>query len=110
MCGEEADAARVGGDVVQHCLGDGDAIVGAGTAAKFVEDDERAGRGFGEDLFGFGELDEEGGLRGEDVVVRAEAGHNPINGGEARGAAGDVAADLSHDDGDACLEGCQERY
>jgi hypothetical protein len=102
---EEADAADVARDVMQDGLRDGDAIVGRRAAAELVEDDERARGGFGEDLFGFGELDEEGGLGGEDVVVCAEAGHDAVAGGEAGGAGGDVAADLGEDDGDAGLRG-----
>ena len=101
--GEEADAADVRGDMVQHRLGDRDAVVAARAAAELVEDDEGARAGFGEDLFGFGELNEEGGLCGEDVVVGAEAGHDSVDRGEAGGGAGEVEADLGHDGGDAGL-------
>ena len=52
---------------------------------------------------GFGQFDEEGGLGCEDIVVGAEARHDAVDGGEAGGAGGDVAADLGHDDGDAGL-------
>ena len=68
---EEAEAADVRGDVVEDCFGDGDTVVRGRAAAEFVEDDERARRGFGEDLLCFGELDEEGGLGAEDIVVCA---------------------------------------
>lgn len=103
--GEEADAADVRGDVMEDGLGDGDAVVGAGAAAEFVEDDEGAGSGFCEDFLGFGQLDEEGGLGGEDVVVGAEAGHDAVGRGEAGGEGGNVAADLGHDYRDAGLDG-----
>ena len=69
--GEEGEAAEVGGEVVEDGVGDGEAVVGACAAAELVEDDEGAGGSFGEDFLGFGQLDEEGGLGGEDVVVRA---------------------------------------
>ena len=100
---EEADAADMARDMMQHGLGDGDAVVGRGAAAELVEDDEGARGGFGEDFFGFGQLDEEGGLGGEDVVVGAEAGHDAVGWGEAGGAGGEVAAELGEDDGDAGL-------
>ena len=67
---EEAEAADVRRNVMQDCFGDGNAVVGGGAAPEFVEDDERAGRCFGEDLFRFGQLDKEGRLSAEDVVVR----------------------------------------
>ena len=102
--GEEADTADMRGDMMEDRLRDGHTIVGACTAAEFVEDDKGAGGSFGKDLFSFGELDEEGGLGGEDVVVGAEAGHDTVAGGEAGGDGGDVAANLGHDDGDAGLE------
>lgn len=66
---EEAESADVRGHVVQHGLGDGHTVVGAGTAAQFVKDDKRTGCGFRENLLGLGELDEEGRLGGEDIVV-----------------------------------------
>lgn len=103
---EETDTADMRRDMVQNGLRDRDTIVGRGAAAEFVEDDEGAGSSFGKDLLGFGELDEEGGLRGEDVVVCAEAGHDAVDGGEAGGEGRDVAADLGHDDCDAGLHRC----
>lgn len=103
MCGEEADAADVGGDVVEDGAGDGDAVVGRGAAAELVEDDEGSRRGFGQDLLRFREFDEESGLGGEDVIVGAQAGHDSIDGRQTRGATGDIATHLGHDDGDASL-------
>ena len=100
---EKPDAADMRGNVVQHGLSDSDTVVGGGTAAEFIEDDEGAGRSFSEDLFSFGQLDEECRLRSEDVVVGTEAGHDAVHRGEARGGAGDVAADLGHDYCDAGL-------
>ena len=100
---EEACAADVRGDVVEDGLRDSDAIVGRGAAAELVEDHEGAGRGFGEDLLGFGELDEEGALCGEDVVVGSQAGHDAVAGSECGGDTWDVAADLSHNDSHAGL-------
>ena len=106
--GEVADAADVRGDVVQHGLGDGHAVVGAGPAAELVEDDEGAGGGFGENLLGFGKFDEEGGLRGEDVVIGAQARHDAIDRGETSSPGRDVTANLRHDDSNTSLRvGCQ---
>lgn len=81
---EEACAADVRRDVVEDGLSDGDTVVRRGAAAKLVEDDEGSRRGLGEDLLGFGELDEECTLGGEDIIVSPEAGHNAIAGCESR--------------------------
>jgi len=90
--GEKSDAADVGGEVVQHGVGDGQAVVGGRAAPELVEDDERAGGCVGEDFFGLGELEEEGALGGEDVVGGAETRHDAVGGGEGGGGGGDVAA------------------
>lgn len=103
MCCKEASASDVRGNVVEDRLCDGHAIVGGSTAAELVEDNEGAGSGFGEDLLGFRKLDEEGTLCSEDVVVRAQAGHDAVAGRECCGDTWDIAAYLSHDDGDASL-------
>jgi len=76
---EEAGAANVRCDVVEDGLCNGDAIVGTCSAPKFVEDDEGARGSFGKYLFGLGELDEEGTLSCEDVVVGSETGHYAVN-------------------------------
>ena len=51
---EEAEAADVRGDVVQDGFGDGETVVGGSAAAELVENDERAGRRFGENLLRLG--------------------------------------------------------
>ena len=78
---EEADAAYTSSNVVKHGLGDSNTIVRRCATAKLVEDDEGAGSGFREDLLCLGELDEEGGLGCEDIVVCAEAGHDAVDRG-----------------------------
>ena len=69
---KEANATDMGGDVVEHSLGDGETVVGAGAAAEFVEDDERARRGFTENLFGFRQFDKESRLGCKNVVIGPE--------------------------------------
>lgn len=69
--GEKSNTTDVGSDVVEYGLRDRYSIIAAGAPTQFIEDDEGAGSGFGENLFGFRELDEEGGLSGEDVVIGA---------------------------------------
>lgn len=78
---EEARAADMCSDMVEHGLGDCHTVIGRGAAAELVENDEGAGCCFSENLFGFGEFYKEGGLCGEDVVVCAEARHNAVAGG-----------------------------
>ena len=70
----------MGCNVVQDGLGDSDAVVGAGATTELVENDEGAWCGFGKDLLGLGEFDEECRLGGEDVVVGAESGHDASTG------------------------------
>ncbi len=94
---EEADATNVRRDVVQNCLSDRDAVVGAGSTAKLIEDNKRAWAGLVQDLFGLGELDEESRLCGKDVVVCAETRHDAVNGGQTAGTARNVTTDLRHD-------------
>lgn len=69
MRSEETNAAYSRRYVVKHGLSNGDAIVRGGAATELVEDDEGTGRCFGENLLRFGKLDEEGRLRGEDIVI-----------------------------------------
>lgn len=103
MRGKEARAANMRSHVMEHRLRNSNAVVGGCSAAQFIEDDEGAGCRFGEDLFGFRELDEEGRLSGKDVVVGAEARHDAVDGCESGRYAGDITADLGHDHCDAGL-------
>lgn len=103
MCCEETGAADVCCDVVEDGLCDCYTVVGTSAASELVEDDEGSRRGFGKDLLSFGELDEEGALGGEDVVVGSETRHDAINWSQCGGDAGDIASDLSHDDSDTGL-------
>lgn len=103
MRSKEAHAANPARNIVQDSLGDSHAVVRGRPAAELVEDDEAAGRRFGQDFLGLRELDEEGGLGGEDVVVCAEARHYAVDGGQGGRGAGEVAADLGEDDCYACL-------
>ena len=103
MGGKVPDTPDMCSDVMKDSLRDGNTVVGGGATAEFVEDDEGAGGSRGEDLFRFGEFDEEGGLGGEDIVVCAKTRHDAVDGGKTSGKSRDIAADLGHDDGDARL-------
>jgi hypothetical protein len=76
---KEAGAADVCCDVMEDGLCDCDAIVRTCATSEFVEDDKGARGSFGKNLLGLRELDEEGTLSGEDVVVGSETGHDAVD-------------------------------
>ena len=90
--------ARVVVQVLDDGAGDGDAVVGAGAAADFVEDDEAAGGGLGEDGGELQHLDHEGAGAGGEVVVGADAGEDAVDDADGGAGGGDEAADLGHED------------
>ena len=104
--------ARVVVQVLDHGAGDGDAVVGAGAAANFVEHDEAAGGGLGEDGGEFQHLDHEGAGAGGEVVVRADAGEDAVDDADGGAGGGDEAADLGHenDQGDLAQVGGLARH
>lgn len=62
MSSEEPHATDMRGDMVEDGLCDGYTVVGGCATSEFIEDYEGSTGCLGEDLFCFGELDEEGRL------------------------------------------------
>src|SRR6202022_994824 len=74
-------------EVLDHGLGEGDAVGGGGPPPHLVQDDQRGLGGVAQDAGGLRHLDHEGGQAGRQVVVGADPGEYAI--GEAdRGGGG----------------------
>ena len=82
---------------------DGEAVVGGGTAANFVKNDEAARGGVIEDVGGFGHFDHEGGLAAGELITGADAGKDAVNNADFGGGGGDEAAHLRHEDEEGIL-------
>lgn len=95
--GEHGAAAEFVMQVLSNGPGEGDAVVGAGAAADFVEDDERTVGGVVEDAGGFDHFDHESRLAFAQFVAGADASEHAV--GEADSCAGgrDERTHLSHD-------------
>src|SRR3546814_13085935 len=70
---EQAAAAIVLMDRLDHRPGDREAVVGRGAAPNLVEDDERPRRGLGEDRGGLDHLDHYGRAAARELVRRPDA-------------------------------------
>ncbi len=94
---EGAGTGAFGGvEVFNDGPGDGKAVVGAGTAPDFVEDDEAFGAGVIEDVGGLVHLDHEGGVSPGEFVTGTDAGEDAIDQAEAATAGGNPGAALCH--------------
>ena len=103
--GEEGagTAGLVGVEVLDNGPCDGEAVVGAGAAANFVENDEAAGGRIVEDVGGLVHLDHEGGVAACEFVAGADAGEDAINEAEATVARGHPRAGLGHENNEGYL-------
>ncbi len=105
--GEEGEFVVVGGEegaradgvveVLDGGPGEGEAVVGGGASAHFVEQDEGAGGGGVENGGGFGHLDHKSRPAAGYVVGRADAGIDAVDEAEGHALGGDEAAALGHD-------------
>ncbi|MEY3460037.1 MAG: hypothetical protein RL215_3194 [Planctomycetota bacterium] len=105
--GEVGEFVVVGGEhgpaagfvVEEFCdgPGEGDPIIGAGTASDFVEDDEAAGGGCVEDAGGFCHFDHEGTLTASQFITGTDSREDAISNPDSGGSCGDEGADLGHD-------------
>ena len=77
--GEERAAADLRLQVLDHRLGDREAVIGARAAADLVEDHEAAGGGPIEDSRGLRHLHEKCACAAGDVVARADPGEEPVD-------------------------------
>ena len=93
--------------VLDDSPSDRDTIVGAGTTAQLVEEDEGAGREGIEDARGFLHLDHEGRFATGDIVRGSDTGEDAIGEPEVCGFGWDEGADLrqKHDEGGLTKEG-----
>ena len=80
--------------VLDDSPSDGDAIVGAGTTAQLIEEDEGAGREGIEDAGGFLHLDHEGRFATGDIVRGSDTGEDAIGEPEVGSFGRDEGADL----------------
>mmetsp|Transcript_70409 Transcript_70409/g.159280 ORF Transcript_70409/g.159280 Transcript_70409/m.159280 type:complete len:313 (-) Transcript_70409:183-1121(-) len=90
-------------EVVNDGVGYGGAVEGGGPAPELIQDHNRLGRGVVQHRGGFGQLDEEGGLAGEDPVRGAEAREDSVHRRELGLEGGHEAAHLGHDRQQAAL-------
>ncbi len=100
MGGKEGTGAGAFGgvEVFNDGPGDGEAVVGAGAAPDFVEDDEAFGAGVVEDVGGLVHLDHEGGVPPGEFVTGTDAREDAIDKAEAATVGGDPCAALRHQD------------
>ena len=82
--GEESAATDRVVDVLDDAPGERQAVVGAGAAADFVEDDEAAWRGGVEDAGRLGHFDHERALAAGEFVAGADAGEDAIGDADRR--------------------------
>jgi len=78
--------------------GNRQAVVGAGAAADFVEDQQASGCRLAEDLTDFIHLDHEGRLAGSKVIRGADPGEKLVHDADDRFASRHMTADLGQDD------------
>ena len=88
MRGEQRAAAIVLVQMLDRRPGDRQPVEGRGAAADLVEDDQRAFAGLIEDRRGLDHLDHEGRAPARQIVGGADAGEQPIDHADMRGAAG----------------------
>ena len=91
---EQAAAAALVVDRLDHRPGDGEAVIGRGAAADLVEDDEAARRRLGEDRRGLDHLDHEGRAAAREIVRCADAAEQAVDEAELRALGGHEAAGL----------------
>lgn len=82
--------------------GDGESVVGAGTAADFVEDDQGFIGSVIEDVGGFVHFDHEGGVTASEFIGGADAREDAVDDADVGVKGGDPRTDLGHegDEGD----------
>ena len=91
---------------LQQVFGNGlrqrQSVEGGSAAADFVHQHQRLRRGVAQDVGGFAHFDHKGRAVGGQIVGRADAGENLIDGADAGGVGGDEAAGVrqQHDVGD----------
>ena len=103
MGGEQAAALYIVVDGFKHGPGDGEAVVGGGAAADFIEDDKAAVGGTGEDRRGFDHFDHKGGAAFRQIIGGANPAVEPIDHANMRRGSGDVAAGLGKDGDEGVL-------
>ena len=84
--------------IFQHGARNAHAVVGRGSAANLVQDQQAFVRRVFDDFRHLGHLHHKGGLPGSEVVRRADARENAVYNADFRIGGRDKAADLRHDD------------
>ena len=97
--GEQSHRASLGMVMqkLDHAPGDGQAVIRAGAAPDFVQDDQAARRAMVQDVGGLDHLNHEGALPGGQFVLCADAREDAIHRGQTGRLRRHVAADLRHE-------------
>jgi hypothetical protein len=97
--GKQRAAAQLGivVDVLDQGLGNRHAVVGAGAAPHFVEDDEAFGGALRQNSGGFGHFDHKRALAGGNVVLGADACENAVDQPDFGAFCWHKRADLGHE-------------
>src|SRR6266571_9467690 len=98
--GEEGECATtfVIVEILDNGTGNGQAVIGTGTTANFVKDDEAARCGMVQDVGGLDHLDHKGALASGEVVLGTDTGEDAIDKANGGNLSGDIASDLGHQD------------
>src|SRR4030042_4796787 len=97
MSGKQRFCAQSGVimDILGNCLSNRKTIVGRGAAPYLVENNQRLGGGVVEYVGSLHHLNHEGGLPGDQVILKPYAGEDAVNQPDGRRVGGDEAAYLS---------------
>ena len=94
MGGEQAAATQIIMHSLEHRPGDGEAVIGAGAAPDFIEDDQAARCRARQDRGGFHHFHHEGTASLRQIIRRADAAVQPVDDADVRGARRHEAAGL----------------
>jgi len=90
-------------DIFNHCPGNGQSIIGTGTAPNLIQDQQAARSGMVQDVGCFNHLHHKGGLTGVNFILGADACKNPIDQSDAGRGGRHITANLRHQDNQSHL-------